>query len=313
MTDWNAVPPRGGPMVKVKGFPGPMYPPDADEHGKTPSAKTPFAEAIKRVTARIGPWPWDPEGWDESYSNGFAHGVAVNPSKGGVEAVQRWAKLDPTGWFGEKSFNFYRSVKVPQGRTHAGEMAMDSVAVGLIDQAYEDAHPQLPQTTVREAALKRAIGQLGLKEDPPESNETPFGEWYGEDGVPWCAIFTTWAYKHGADDLGKPCPSFQTVKEAGSNDRHDYVPYIVSDGRNGRYGFSITSSPKPGDLVCFDWNWNGEYDHVGLFEEWVDGTTIFNAVEGNTSLSNNSNGGEVMRRSRNRNAQGTVFVRVAEP
>jgi hypothetical protein len=39
----------------------------------------------------------------------------------------------------------------------------------------------------------------------------------------------------------------------------------------------------------------------------------FEAVEGNTSTSSNSNGGQVMRRTRTRNGQGTIFVRVAEP
>jgi hypothetical protein len=38
----------------------------------------------------------------------------------------------------------------------------------------------------------------------------------------------------------------------------------------------------------------------------------FTAVEGNTSTSDNSNGGQVMRRDRNKNQQGTVFVRVSE-
>ena len=43
------------------------------------------------------------------------------------------------------------------------------------------------------------------------------------------------------------------------------------------------------------------------------GTGTFNAIEGNTSVSNNSNGGEVMRRARSTPQQGTVFVRVSEP
>jgi len=98
----------------------------------------------------------------------------------------------------------------------------------------------------------------------------------------------------------------------GGEDRYDYVPYLLSDAKNGRYGLSITNSPKAGDLVCFDWNWNGEYDHVGLFENWTSGRA-FESVEGNTSTSNNSNGGQVMRRQRDADGQGTVFVRVAEP
>lgn len=295
-------------------FPGPLYPPDAAP-GHTPSKDSDFVVAVKRAAAHCGAWPWDPESWDDSYSNRFAHGDEP-VSHAGVEGLQRWSgTLEPTGWVGEKTFNFLRSVLIPQGRTHAGEPAWDSVCVNLTAAAYEDAHPPAPQSTVREAAVRVAVGELGAKESPAGSNLQPYGAWYGENGVPWCAIFTTWAYEHGALQLGYSGghPSFQTVKQAGNNDRYDYVPYVVADARGGRYGLTITSSPIPGDLVCFDWNWNGEYDHIGLFEKWEDGKTVFSAIEGNTSTSDNSNGGEVMRRSRNVNGQGTVFVRAAEP
>src|SRR5262245_57334864 len=155
-------------MVKVKGFPGPLYPPDAAP-GKTPSPDSPLALACKRTAARCGAWPWDPDGWDDSYSNKFAHGGSPE-THAGIAGLQRWSgTLDDTGWLGEKTFNFLRSVKVPQGRTHAGEMAMDSVAVSWVNEAYEDANPPTTKT-VREAALARAISQIGVKESPAESN-----------------------------------------------------------------------------------------------------------------------------------------------
>lgn len=299
--------PRGHPMVPGV-WPGtPLYPPDAAP-GHTPSADSPLVEAVKRATAHLGAWPWDPDSWDDSFSNAFSHGEQGNPNKAGLQAVQRWSgTLDATGWFGEKSFNFYRSVLIPQGRTHAGEPAWDSVCVQLTEQAHEQAKPTANPT--REHALALAIKDLGLKESPSGSNQQKFGKQYGEDGVPWCAIAVTCWYLNAGF---APGVSFQTVKQAGSDDRHDYVPYIVADARGGRFGFSVTSSPLPGDLVCFDWDRSGEFDHVGLFEAWQDGKTVFTSIEANTSTSDNSNGGEVMRRSRNVNSQGTVFVRVHE-
>lgn len=288
-------------MVKVKGFPGPLYPPD---NAKGPSPNSPLVEALKRTSARCGAWPWSPVAWDEEYSNRFAHGDGWgDPTHAGVEGMQNWSgTLDPTGNVGEKTFNFYRSVKVPQGRTHAGEMAMDSVAVELVNQAYDEAYPPIPDTTIRESALALALTQIGIKESPAGSNEVKYCDWYGVLG-PWCAMFCTWCYQ---TNVRGPSPSFVR------GERYAYVPYIVSDARNGRYGLSVTSSPKPGDLVCYDWQWNGEYDHVGLFEAWT-GTYTFTSCEGNTSTSNNSNGGEVMRRTRGTHDQATVFVRVAEP
>jgi len=289
-------------MVKVKGFPGPLYPPDS---AKGPSADSDFVLALKRTAARIGAWPWDPDGWDDSYSNRFAHGDGWNdPTNAGIEGLQKWSgTIDVTGNVGEKTFNFLRSVVVPQGRTHAGEMAMDSVAINLINAAYSDANPPPPpQKTARERALERAISQLGEKESPAGSNQCAYTKWYGLTG-PWCAMFVTWCY----DASGGPgSPTFDKAMS-----RYSYVPYIVSDARNGRYGLSVTGSPKKGDLVCYDWQWNGEYDHVGFFEEWVSGRE-FTALEGNTSTSNDSNGGEVMRRTRDANGQATTFVRVAE-
>ena len=36
--------------------------------------------------------------------------------------------------------------------------------------------------------------------------------------------------------------------------RWAYVPYIVADAAAGVNGLARTFSPRPGDLVCFDWN-----------------------------------------------------------
>jgi len=299
-------------MVKVKGFPGALYPPDAPQDT---SPDSDFVLALKRTAARIGAWPWDPDGWDDSYSNRFAHGDGWNDqTHAGIEGLQHWSgTISPTGNVGEKTFNFLRSVKVPQGRTHAGEMAMDSVAVNLINAAYEDSHPANTKT-VRAAAHDRAVSQIGYTESGDNNNK--FGSWYGENGVPYCAIGMTWCFEHGASDVGKSCPTFYAISQgAGSSDRYDYVPYMVSDARNGRFGLSVTGSPQTGDLVAFDWNWNGEYDHVGMFEEWLSGRT-FQTVEFNTSPDNGgsqSNGGGVYRRQRDANGQGTIFMRVAEP
>ena len=93
--------------------------------------------------------------------------------------------------------------------------------------------------------------------------------------------------------------------------RYAYCPYIVSDARNGRYGLAVTGAPTPGDLVVYDWQRDGTYDHVGLVESG--NSSSWTAIEGNTSVDNNSNGGQVMRRQRSSQEAAVVFVRVAEP
>jgi hypothetical protein len=90
--------------------------------------------------------------------------------------------------------------------------------------------------------------------------------------------------------------------------RYAYVPYIVHDARAGANGLAITHDPKPGDVVCYDWDGDGVADHTGLFDHW-NGGNDFVAVEGNTALGNDSNGGQVMERTRHRsNVQAFVHV-----
>ena len=150
-----------------------------------------------------------------------------------------------------------------------------------------------------ERALAQARIHLGEKESPAGSNKQPFGAWYGMNGVPWCAIFASYCYAH----VGS--------KTFSAGRFYAYVPFIVNDARAGRNGLSVTRDPQPGDLACYDWERNGIADHVGLFEHWTDmPRSTFAAVEGNTALSNDSNGGQVMQRTR-KASQVQAFVRVA--
>lgn len=143
---WWEQPFKGGKMIELPGFPGPLYPPDAKEKGKTPALNGPAAIALKRVVARLGRWEWNPDGWDDSYSNDFAHGRdGGNVAESGVAGVQRQAKIDGNGWVDEETFNLLRSIKIPEGLPHAGEMAMDSVARKLLEEAWEAA--QKPKAT----------------------------------------------------------------------------------------------------------------------------------------------------------------------
>jgi CHAP domain len=304
VSNWWEVGYPGAPMVAVKGFPRPLYPPDSAAQGKKPSSDGSDIEAYKRTVSRAGRWTW--QTFDQAFSNAFSHGKGGNVIDTGIAGVQRQQKIDDTGWVGEATFNTLRSIKIPQGLPHAGEHAMDARSVELINAAWDrfggtdSGEPAAGSAAA--ARLTKAKGEIGQKESPANSNMNKYGAWYGMNGVPWCAIFVTWA-----DQMdGKPTPSF--VKGS----YYSYVPYVVSDARAGRRGLTVTSSPRAGDLVCYDWSWDGEYDHIGIFEGWTAGSGEFTAVEGNTSTSDNSNGGQVMRRTRSKYEQATVFIRVAE-
>jgi hypothetical protein len=311
MSAWWEAPYKGGPMVPVPGFPRPLYPPDAAPN-RVPSVNGPDVEAYKRTVWRAGRWPGPASNFDRAFSNAFSHGKGGgNVGDSGIAGVQRQQGIDATGFVGLSTFNTLRSIRCPTG-PHQGEMAMDANAANLIAQAWqlyggEEPAPEPPPVqgkTTRERAIDAAIGYIGTKENPASSNDTPFGEWYGVNYQPWCAIFCTYCIEVDAGGS----PSF--VK--GQN--YAYCPYIVSDARNHRNGLSVPSSPIRGDLVVYAWGSSGanteEFDHVGFFEGWTGGSS-FTAIEGNTSISNDSNGGEVMRRQRSATGQGTEFVRVA--
>ena len=304
MSEWWEVGYPGAPMVPVAGFPRPLYPPDAKAHGgKPPSIDGPDVIAYKRTVSRAGRWPW--QSFDDAYSNAFSHGKSGgNVGDSGIAGIQRQQHIDATGWIGKSTFNTLRSIVIPEGLPHAGEMAMDATAISLINDAYDlfgGTEPAPDTDTHRVAALNQAIDELGITESPAGSNNNKYGQWYGMNYQPWCAMFVTWCYETTGDS-----PSF--VKGS----RYSYCPYIVNDARTNMHGLTTTDDPIPGDLVLYDWSNDTIYDHIGLFEEWTDGRSQFNAIEGNTSYNSNSNGGEVMRRSRSPVGQGTVFVRVKE-
>jgi hypothetical protein len=285
-----------------------LYPPDATGH--TPSADGPDVEAYKRTVWRAGRWQGPASAFDRAYSNGFAHGKSGNVGETGVAGVQRQQGVDDTGWIGTATFNTLRSIRVPQG-PHEGEMAMDANAANLIAQAWElyggkEPVPPSPGAvkTTRERALDAAVADIGYKESPANSNNTRYGDWYGQNYQPWCAMAVTYWYEVDAGGS----PSFA------KGNAYAYCPYVVSDARSQRNGLSVTQSPTAGDLVVYDWAWDGTFDHIGLFEAWAQGSSsTFTAIEGNTGPADYSNGGEVLRCTRRVPDQATVFVRVAEP
>lgn len=61
---------------------------------------------------------------------------------------------------------------------------------------------------------------------------------------------------------------------------------------------------RAGDLALFDWNANAQPDHIGFILSQNENGT-YQTLEGNTSASNNSNGGEVQIRTR---PQSTIMM-----
>ena len=136
--------------------------------------------------------------------------------------------------------------------------------------------------------LELAQSQIGYTENPPNSNHTKFNEWYYGKPVsaPWCAIFVSWLFAQN----GKVLPW--------QNERgFAYCPYGVKRAKELKIWFG---NPRIGDLIFFDWGGDGIADHIGIVEK-VNADGSITTIEGNTSTTNKSNGGQVMRRTRYKN------------
>lgn len=137
--------------------------------------------------------------------------------------------------------------------------------------------------TTSARVLQIAAREIGCRESPPDSNGNKFGRWYGMDYAKWCAIFVSYCFYNA----GLPLPITTSKGFA-------YCPFGVKWFRsNGK----LSNKPEVGDIVFYDWENDSVSDHVGIVEKVnSDGSIV--AIEGNTSVGNNSNGGQVMRRTR---------------
>mgnify|MGYP000397169989 CR=1 FL=1 len=134
--------------------------------------------------------------------------------------------------------------------------------------------------SVIENLLKVATSDLGYRESPPNSNQTKYGEWYGLNGQPWCMMAVQyWLNKAGLTPPIKTasCGAFLTAAR--------------------KAGEAVYGEFRPGDVVIYDFQRDGTTDHCGIVES-ASGATV-TAIEGNTAVGNDSDGGEVMRRTRN--------------
>jgi hypothetical protein len=143
----------------------------------------------------------------------------------------------------------------------------------------------------RQDVLNKAQSQNGTVELPPNSNKTPYGLWYEPslNGQKWCAMFVSWVFHHAGHPLG------HIQSRNGIHHCQSAHNYYKERGR-------LTANPQPGDIVIYDWEGNGYADHIGIFIEWANAEkTAIEAWEGNTSTSDDDDGGRVMKRIRSLN------------
>lgn len=135
--------------------------------------------------------------------------------------------------------------------------------------------------------------ELGVKEYPANSNNVKYNTayygqevWDGKAGgkFPWCMVFLWWLF-HQAEADGL---FFGGKKTASCGTLMDYAK---------AHGQWVTNGYQPGDIVIMDFPGNKiKTDHCGIVVTPL--TDGMRTIEGNTGVGNDSNGGEVMERTR---------------
>lgn len=179
-----------------------------------------------------------------------------------------------------KDAKFYLGYDTPDINTAFGQTLYEYLTGGIkLPQDYETRRAKRIQTPAKIKALEWAVTQIGVKEEPSGSNDTPYGKWYGENGVPWCAIFVSYGINYALGTLNHPVWKYA------------YVPSVAQDAALGRNHMSLTYAPQPGDLVTY--NWDGPNCHIEFYGHDL-GNGSFSAIGGNTGPNiPSSNGGIV--------------------
>lgn len=180
---------------------------------------------------------------------------------------------------------------------------LSPAALAMIENDDPTSKLKSKATRDRQAALRAAVSQIGVSENPAGSNDGPKVHVYesttGAYGQPWCGSFQTWCWR----EAGVALSGFNTA----------YCPSWVAAAHAGQHGLRVVShsEAEAGDLALYDWQRDGVSDHIGIVESVQAGGHT--AIEGNTSttvVGSQSNGGCVARRDRSL-ADVSCYIRVA--
>jgi hypothetical protein len=126
---------------------------------------------------------------------------------------------------------------------------------------------------LREEILRIAESQVGtLEEGNNRGGALKYTKAFGRPPEPWCAAFVSWVYTQAGQKTGQiNCASFVNVLK-----------------KQGKW--KGQKDPVAGDLVFFDWDFDGKPDHVGIVKA-INPKGGITTIEGNT-FNPNGNGQE---------------------
>lgn len=119
-------------------------------------------------------------------------------------------------------------------------------------------------------AIRVARDEIGTVEVP--DNKVKYND---DNGLPWCGYFIDWI-----------------LPRAGVKGTPSQISTSLGAHKMKEIGRWVDGKPQPGDLIYLGWGAKGEIQHIGIVCEVTDKYVV--TIEGNTSDTNQANGGAVM-------------------
>jgi peptidoglycan hydrolase-like protein with peptidoglycan-binding domain len=208
------------------------------------------------------------------------------------------AELAVDGEFGSRTRNAVLDFQSAAGIAVDGEVGPQTKAAlyGVVAPP-----PSPPPGGGAANMLAVAQAEVGTVEGSGRANSygSAVGLSLSTSNYAWCAVFVSWvARQTGATTF-----------------RDSYVKGWVNKARAGQYRLSVTSSPRPGDIVAFDWNggsnFNDGNEHIGIVRTTTGSTSSFTTVEGNTGKPGGGPDGVWVKDRGTGRGYDVVFIRVS--
>lgn len=178
-----------------------------------------------------------------------------------------------TGWITYKNKRYWLD---PEGVMVTGSRLIDGKAYWFSTDG--DLLKELDGTV--DDLLKVAEADIGYDVNEDKATGSVYGRWYqemcnpwkssidyGADDVAWCVMTVSyWCYQAGVGAPGIPHAGCETIAEYARREGLVVAPEDVERGQ----------------LILYDWDEDGEPDHIGIMEKRVSDRKVM-SVEGNTS------------------------------
>lgn len=185
----------------------------------------------------------------------------------GYMATKAWVETDGNWYYLQADGTMATSKWIPSTSLDKKYYVNED---GIWDENREDDTEWIDRLV--EVALGEVGTQEGVNDAGKGNNKVKYGEWYGSNGQPWCAMFIAWCANQ-INVLDTKVHKFSRC-EYGKN-------YYVSKGNY--HLFNSGYEPKKGDIFFRFHNGKGNGDgHVGIVIAYDVQTKDVYTVEGNT-------------------------------